>query len=337
MAKKKTSKAKESMNSVDILEASLSKKHGKGFIVSDNIDSGVEWVSTGILSLDRILGKGFPRGRIIEVYGPESSGKTSLTLHAIAKYQKKGYKAAFIDAEYAWDANWSKSFGVNTDDIMLIQPDCGEDALDAAETMVKSNLLDIIVVDSVAALVPKAEVEGEMGASHMGLQARLMSQALRKLTAIIGKTKTTVIFINQLRMKIGVVFGNPETTSGGNALKFYSSVRVDVRRKSVLGEKDNPKGIAQKIKVIKNKCSPPFRETELNLYYGKGYDVVGDLVDLAVNFGVVEKEGSWYNYQGERLGQGEAKAVKALKSNKDFLKSIFKEVRSILNSGGCDE
>jgi recombination protein RecA len=333
----KRNNAKTSLNSVDALRQKLNKDYGNGFVVSDEVDTNIDWVSTGIPTLNRVLGGGFPRGRILEVFGPESSGKTSLTLHAIAKYQKRGYACAFVDAEYSFTKSWAQGFGVNTDDLLLLQPDCGEDALNSVEAMIKSNVMDLIVVDSVSALVPKAEVDGEVGASHVGLQARMMSQALRKLTGMIGKTKTTLIFINQIRTKIGVMFGNPETTSGGNALKFYCSQRIDVRRTGIIGSKESPKGITQKMKAIKNKCAPPFRETVLKLYYGRGYDVISDLFEQGLNCGIIEKSGAWYSYDGEKLGQGEEKSIKAIKADKEKLKGLMKAVKEFNEVGDEDE
>ena len=341
MAPKKkttTTKTKQSIESIDQLQSSLEKDFGKGFIVStDGSLLDVDWMSTGVLSLDYALGKGLPRGKIIEIFGPESSGKTSLAMHCMGKAQRKGGKVALIDAEYSFEPTHAKSLGLNKDDMVLIQPDSGEQALNALQKMVESNLFDIIVVDSVAALTPQAEIDGEMGDHHVGLQARLMSQALRKLNAIIGKTKTNVIFINQLRIKIGVMFGNPETTPGGNALKFYCHVRIDVRRKKWLGSNDHPIGILQNIKVIKNKCAPPFRGTEVRIYYKGGYDIVGDIVETGVECGAVEKAGSWYGYNGERLGQGLENTIAMIKRNKDFLKGIAKAAKKYVFATQDDE
>ncbi len=333
---KDKSPVKESMNSIDDLQNRLLKDHGKEILVSNEVDKNIQWMSTGLLSLDYIFGNGIPRGRIVEIFGQESSGKTTLCLNSISKAQKRGGKCALIDAEYAFEPKFAKILGVDENELMLISPDNGEQALDACYTMVQSNLLDLIVVDSVAALVPKEEADNTMGTQQMGLQARMMSKALRKLTAIIGKTKTTVFFINQLRKKIGVMWGNPETTTGGDALKFYSSLRIDVRKVGFLGEKQDgkvisPEGIIQKVKAIKNKCAPPFRETELKIRYKTGYDIVDDIFNSAVNFGVIQKDGAWYSYKSEKLGQGEEKASAYLKSQKDILKVIAKEVRTIFS------
>jgi recombination protein RecA len=265
---------------------------------------------------------GLPKGRIVEIYGPESSGKTTLALHAIANSQKQGGIAVLIDAEYAFDANYAKNLGVDIDNLLVSQPDTGEQALEIADTLVRSGAVDIIVIDSVAALVPAAEIEGEMGDSHMGLQARLMSQALRKLTGILSKSKTCLIFINQLRMKIGVMFGNPETTTGGNALKFYASVRIDVRRIAAIKDGDNVVGNRTKAKVVKNKVAPPFREAEFDIMYGKGISLSGDIVDLASEHGIIEKSGAWFSFEGERIGQGREKAKEFLEQNPDTMKKI---------------
>jgi len=285
-------------------------------------------ISSGALSLDLALGVGgFPKGRIIEIYGPESSGKTTLALHAIANAQKKGGIAVLIDAEYAFDAAYAKNLGVDIDNLLVSQPDTGEQALEIADTLVRSGAVDIIVVDSVAALVPAAEIEGDMGDNHVGLQARLMSQALRKLTGIISKSKTCLIFINQLRMKIGVMFGNPETTTGGNALKFYSSVRIDIRRIAAIKDGENVIGNRTRAKVVKNKVAPPFKEAEFDILYGKGISFEGDLLDLAAEMGIVEKSGSWFSYKGERIGQGREKVRDFLIENRDILQAIEQEVR----------
>jgi recombination protein RecA len=275
------------------------------------------------LSLDTALGVGgLPKGRVIEIYGPESSGKTTLALHAIANAQKAGGIAVLIDAEYAFDANYARNLGVDIDNLLVSQPDTGEQALEIADTLIRSSAVDIIVIDSVAALVPAAEIEGEMGDSHMGLQARLMSQALRKLTGIISKSKTCLIFINQLRMKIGVMFGNPETTTGGNALKFYASVRIDVRRIAAIKDGDNVIGNRTKAKVVKNKVAPPFKEAEFDILYGKGISLSGDIIDLAAEHNVVEKSGAWFSFEGERIGQGREKAKEFLEQNPAVMQKI---------------
>lgn len=331
---KKSSIAEESKSRNSALDQAVSqieKTHGKGSIMrlgtaSLQVDTPV--ISSGALSLDLALGVGgFPKGRIIEIYGPESSGKTTLALHAIANAQKKGGIAVLIDAEYAFDAAYAKNLGVDIDNLLVSQPDTGEQALEIADTLVRSGAVDIIVVDSVAALVPAAEIEGDMGDNHVGLQARLMSQALRKLTGIISKSKTCLIFINQLRMKIGVMFGNPETTTGGNALKFYSSVRIDIRRIAAIKDGDNVVGNRTRAKVVKNKVAPPFKEAEFDILYGKGISFEGDMLDLAAEMGIMEKSGSWFSYKGERIGQGREKARDFLIENRDILQAIEQEVR----------
>ena len=309
----------------------IEKQHGKGSIMrlgTASLEVDIPVIPTGSLALDVALGVGgFPKGRIIEIYGPESSGKTTLALHAIANAQKQGGIAVLIDAEYAFDAAYAKNLGVDIDNLLVSQPDTGEQALEIVDTLVRSGAIDIIVVDSVAALVPAAEIEGEMGDSHMGLQARLMSQALRKLTGILSKSKTSLIFINQLRMKIGVMFGNPETTTGGNALKFYSSVRIDIRRIAAIKNADNVVGNRTRAKVVKNKVSPPFREAEFDILYGKGISFEGDVLDLGVELDIVEKSGAWYSYNGERIGQGREKAREFLIENRDMLAEIETKVR----------
>ncbi|HET9621128.1 MAG TPA: recombinase RecA, partial [Kofleriaceae bacterium] len=275
-----------------------------------DVEKGIQVVSTGSLGLDLALGVGgLPRGRIVEIYGPESSGKTTLTLHAIAEAQRTGGVCAFIDAEHALDTEYARRLGVDLEDLLVSQPDCGEQALEIADTLVRTGAIDLIVVDSVAALTPRAEIEGEMGDSHMGLQARLMSQALRKLTAQISKTRTVVIFINQLRQKIGVVYGNPETTTGGNALKFYCSVRLDIRRKKPIKRGEETIGSECKVKVVKNKLAPPFREADFEILYGTGVNKLGELVDTAEKLGIVEKSGTWYSYDGTKIGQGRDKML----------------------------
>lgn len=307
----------------------ITKQFGDGSIMklgeAHKVD--VELIPSGALSLDIALGGGYPKGRIIEIYGPESSGKTTLTLHAIAEIQKQGGTAAFIDAEHALDPSYAKKLGVDTDNLLVSQPDNGEQALEIAETLVRSNAVDLIVVDSVAALVPQAEIDGDMGDSHMGLQARLMSQALRKLTGIINKSKATVIFINQIRMKIGVMFGNPETTTGGNALKFYASVRIDIRRTGQIKDGENIVGNRTKVKIVKNKIAPPFRVAEFDIMYNEGISKTGDVLDLAVNHGVVGKSGAWFDYNDSKIGQGRESTKKYLKENQEILSEIDQKVR----------
>ena len=307
----------------------ITKQFGDGSIMklgeAKKVD--VELLPSGALSLDIALGGGYPKGRIIEIYGPESSGKTTLTLHAIAEMQKQGGTAAFIDAEHALDPAYAKRLGVDTDNLLVSQPDNGEQALEIVETLVRSNAVDLIVVDSVAALVPQAEIDGDMGDSHMGLQARLMSQALRKLTGIINKSKATVVFINQIRMKIGVMFGNPETTTGGNALKFYASVRMDIRRTGQIKEGEDIIGNRTKVKVVKNKIAAPFRTAEFDIMYNEGISKTGDVLDLAVNHGVVGKAGAWFDYSDAKIGQGREATKKYLKENPDVLAEIDSKVR----------
>jgi recombination protein RecA len=290
----------------------IHKQFGSGSIMrlDNSAVQAIEVIPTGSIALDVALGcGGLPRGRIIEIYGPESSGKTTLTLHAIAEAQRAGGVCAFIDAEHALDTDYARRLGVQLEDLLVSQPDCGEQALEIADTLVRTGAIDLIVVDSVAALTPRAEIEGDMGDAHMGLQARLMSQALRKLTAVISKTRTTIIFINQLRMKIGVVYGNPETTTGGNALKFYCSVRLDIRRKKAIKRGEETIGSEVKVKVVKNKCAPPFREAEFEILYGTGINKLGELADTAEKLGLVEKSGTWYSYGGEKIGQGRDKVL----------------------------
>ncbi len=316
------------------LETALSqieKAFGKGSIMklgdTQNAES-MEAIPTGSLGLDLALGiGGIPKGRIIEIYGPESSGKTTLTLHIAAEAQKKGGTCAFIDAEHALDPVYAKKLGVNIDELLISQPDTGEQALEIADTLVRSGAIDLIIVDSVAALVPKAELDGEMGDSHMGLQARLMSQALRKLTGSISRTNCTIIFINQIRMKIGVMFGNPETTTGGNALKFYASVRLDIRRIGAIKEKDEVLGNATRVKVVKNKVAPPFRQVEFDIMYGEGISKTGELLDLGVKAALIEKSGSWFSYNEQRIGQGRENAKQFLKDNQKISAEIEKKIR----------
>ena len=316
------------------LEAALGqieKQYGKGAVMrlgDPSAQMNVETIPTGSLSLDLALGLGgIPKGRIIEIYGPESSGKTTVTLHMIAEVQKRGGIAGFIDAEHALDPAYAKNIGVDIDNLYISQPDNGEQALEITETMVRSGAVDIVVVDSVAALVPKAEIEGEMGDAHMGLQARLMSQALRKLTAVISKSNCTVVFINQLREKLGVMFGNPETTTGGRALKFYASVRLDVRRVEALKQNGEVIGNRTRIKVVKNKVSPPFKEAEFDILFGEGISYVGDVLDLAVSCDIINKSGAWFAYQGNKIGQGRENARIYLKENPEVLAEVDKKVR----------
>jgi len=318
---------------VDLAITQIEKQFGKGSIMklggSEKVD--VPAISTGSLSLDIALGTfGVPRGRVVEIYGPESGGKTTLALHIVAEAQKKNGIAAYIDAEHALDVGYAQKIGVNTDDLLISQPDTGEQALEIAETLVRSGALDVLVIDSVAALVPKAELEGDMGDAQMGLQARLMSQALRKLTGSISKSKTTVIFINQLRMKIGVFFGNPETTTGGNALKFYASQRLDIRKMTSLKSGQDVTGFRTKVKVVKNKLAPPFREAEFDIIFGEGISREGDVLDLAVEHGILEKSGAWYSYKGDRIGQGRDNARVFLKENRDIMKQMEDEIRAKL-------
>ena len=319
---------------IDLAFAQIEKQFGKGSIMrlgSKEAIVPISVISTGALSFDAALGVGgFPRGRVIEVFGPESSGKTTITLQVIAEAQKAGGMAAFVDAEHALDPIYAKKLGVDVDNLLVSQPDYGEQALEIAEALVRSNAIDVLVVDSVAALVPKAELDGEMGDSHMGLQARLMSQALRKLTGIVSKSRTCLIFINQIREKIGVMFGNPETTTGGRALKFYSSVRVDIRRIAAIKDGDVVTGSRTKVKVVKNKVAAPFREAEFDIVYGEGISREGDLIDVAVNQNILEKSGAWFSYKGERIGQGRENARQFLKDNKDIAARLEGEVRKAM-------
>jgi recombination protein RecA len=317
----------EKSKALELAVSTIEKQFGKGSIMrlgaNDSLVKDVEAISTGALSLDIALGiGGLPKGRIVEIYGPESSGKTTLCLSVIAQAQKKGGVVAFVDAEHALDINYARKLGVNTQDLLISQPDTGEQALEIVETLVRSGAIDVLVVDSVAALVPRAEIEGEMGDSHMGLQARLMSQALRKLTAAINRSNTLVIFINQIRMKIGVMFGNPETTTGGNALKFYSSVRLDVRRVGAIKNGEDVTGNRTAVKVVKNKMAPPFTKVEFDLMYGEGISEEGDLLDLAVTANLVDKSGAWFSINGERMGQGRDQAKNFLKEHPEYMKDL---------------
>jgi recombination protein RecA len=326
--------AAETLNrdkAVELVVSTIEKQFGKGSIMrlgdSDKLVQEVKVVSTGSLSLDIALGAGgLPRGRVVEVYGPESSGKTTLALHVVAEAQKQGGICAFIDAEHALDVNYARKLGVKTDDLLVSQPDCGEQALEIADMLVRSNAISVIVVDSVAALVPRAELEGEMGDSHMGLQARLMSQALRKLTGTIARSECLVIFINQMRMKIGVMFGSPETTTGGQALKFYASVRLDIRRIGAIKQGEEVVGSRTRVKVVKNKLAPPFREVEFDIMYGEGISAEGDLLDLAAAQNVVDKSGAWFSFGGERVGQGRENAKQFLKENPLVAEQIHQRV-----------
>jgi recombination protein RecA len=321
----------EKNKAVDMAMGQIEKQFGKGAIMrlgSEALTADVPIISTGSLSLDIATGiGGIPRGRVIEIYGPESSGKTTLALHIIAEAQKKGGLAAFIDAEHALDVVYANKLGVNCDELLVSQPDNGEQALEIAEILVRSGAIDVVVVDSVAALVPRAEIEGEMGDSHMGLQARLMSQALRKLTGTISKTHTSLIFINQIRMKIGVMFGNPETTTGGNALKFYASLRLDIRKLAAIKDGQEIIGNRTRVKVVKNKIAPPFKEAEFDIIYGEGISRVGDILDLGVAHDIVEKSGAWYSYGGDRIGQGRENAKVYLKEHPSTLEEIELKVK----------
>ncbi len=324
----------EKVRAIDLAVSQIEKQFGKGSIMrlgSKEAVVPISVISTGAISLDAALGVGgMPRGRVVEIFGPESSGKTTLALQVVAEAQKAGGMAAFVDAEHALDPIYARKLGVDVDNLLISQPDYGEQALEIAEALVRSGAIDVLVVDSVAALVPKAELDGEMGDSHVGLQARLMSQALRKLTGIVSKSRTCLIFINQIREKIGVMFGNPETTTGGRALKFYSSIRADTRRIAAIKEGDQVVGSRTRVKVVKNKVAAPFRECEFDIMYGEGISREGDLIDLAVNHNVVEKSGAWFSYKGERIGQGRENARTFLKENKDITAKIEVEVRKAL-------
>ena len=323
---------------LDLAMGQIEKQFGKGSIMrlgSDFKIPAIETISTGALSLDLALGVGgIPRGRIVEIFGPESSGKTTLALHILAQVQKQGGIAAFIDAEHALDIQYAQHLGVKPDDLLVSQPDTGEQALEITEMLVRSGAIDLLVVDSVAALTPRAEIEGDMGDSHMGLQARLMSQALRKLTGIVSKSNCTIIFINQLRMKIGVMFGNPETTTGGNALKFYASVRLDIRRIAALKQGQDVIGGRTRVKVVKNKVAPPFKQAEFDIMYGSGISREGDLLDLGVDNDIVEKSGSWFSYKGERVGQGRENAKQYLKEHPEMTDEIEATLRELYGIGG---
>ncbi|NTW62116.1 recombinase RecA [Candidatus Saccharibacteria bacterium] len=339
MAAKKTEKAElgekpvaieGKLKALGLAQEQINKQFGDGAIrrLGDTKTVDVELFSSGSLSLDLALGGGYPKGRILEIYGPESSGKTTLALHAIAEVQKKGGTAAFIDAEHALDPAYARKLGVDTDNLLVSQPDNGEQALEIAETLVRSNAVDIVVIDSVAALVPQAEIDGDMGDSHMGLQARLMSQALRKLTGIINKSRTTVLFINQIRMKIGVMFGNPETTTGGNALKFYASVRLDIRRTGQIKSGEDIIGSRTKVKIVKNKIAPPFRIAEFDIMYNEGISKEGDVLDLAALHEIVGKSGAWFDYAGAKIGQGREATKEYLRQNPKVLAEIDAKVRA---------
>ena len=332
MASDKDSKLKALQLTLDRLD----KTYGKGTVMKmgDSVHEAVESISTGSIGLDFALGVGgYPRGRVVEIYGPESSGKTTLTLHAIAECQKAGGIAAFIDAEHAFDRFYAQNLGVNIDDLIISQPDHGEQALEIADNLIRSGAIDIIVIDSVAALTPKSEIEGEMGDSKMGLHARLMSQALRKLTSTISKTNCTVFFINQLREKIGVMFGNPETTTGGNALKFYASVRLDIRRSTQLKDSSgNAQGNKTSVKVVKNKVAPPFRVCEFDIMYGEGISKLGEIIDIGTEAGIIDKSGSWFSYGETKLGQGRDSVKKLLKDNPELCDELEKKIFELLNS-----
>lgn len=327
------SKSTDKERAVEAAITQIERQFGKGSIMKLGGDAIVQVpvISTGSIALDQALGiGGIPRGRVTEIYGPESSGKTTLALHVVAEAQKKGGIAAFVDAEHALDTAYARKLGVNCDELLVAQPDTGEQALEIAEMLVRSGAIDVLVIDSVAALVPRAEIEGDMGDSHMGLQARLMSQALRKLAGTISKTMTSVIFINQIRMKIGVVFGNPETTTGGNALKFYATIRIEIRRAGAIKDGQETTGNRTKAKVVKNKMAPPFKEAEFDIMYGEGISATGDLLDIGVDRGVVEKSGSWYSYNGERIGQGRENAKTFLKQNPEIMDRMLQQVREAM-------
>jgi recombination protein RecA len=324
----------EKRKALDAAMSQIEKQFGKGSVMKlgDFKSMEIEAISTGALNLDIALGiGGIPRGRIIEIYGPESSGKTTLALHAVAEAQKTGGEAAFIDAEHALDPSYAKKIGVDVDNLIVSQPDTGEQALEIAEALIRSGAIDIVVVDSVAALVPKAEIDGDMGDAHVGLQARLMSQALRKLAGTINKTNATIIFINQLREKVGVMFGNPETTAGGRALKYYASVRMDIRRIEAIKQDGEVVGNRTRVKIVKNKVAPPFREAEFDIVYGKGISKEGSVLDLAVDLDIIEKSGSWFSYNGEKIGQGRENVKRQLAENPKFMQEVEKKVRDNFN------
>lgn len=331
----------DKLKALDAAISQIEKQYGKGSIMKlgdESAKMNVETIPTGALSLDIALGLGgLPKGRIIEIYGPESSGKTTVALHAVAEVQRRGGIAGFIDAEHALDPVYAKNIGVDIDNLYISQPDCGEQALEITETMVRSGAVDIVIVDSVAALVPKAEIDGDMGDSHVGLQARLMSQALRKLTAVISKSNCIVIFINQLREKVGVMFGNPETTTGGRALKFYASVRMDVRRVEALKQGGEVIGNRTRVKIVKNKVAPPFKEAEFDIMFGQGISKEGDILDLASDVGVINKSGAWYAYNGEKIGQGRENAKVYLKENPLVCEEVEAKVREFFNLDGTSE
>lgn len=332
--------AADKKKAISTAMSQIEKMYGKGSIMrfGDKADLNIEYIPTGSLALDVALGiGGLPRGRIVEIYGPESSGKTTLALHVVAEAQKKGGEVAFVDAEHALDPTYARALGVKVEDLLISQPDAGEQALEITEALVRSGAIDVIVVDSVAALVPRAEIEGEMGDSYVGLHARLMSQALRKLTAAISKTNTIVIFINQLREKVGVMFGNPETTTGGRALKFYSSVRLDVRRIESLKQSGEVTGNRTRVKVVKNKIAPPFKEAEFDIMFGEGISVVGDILDLAASVNIIIKSGAWYAYDGNKIGQGRENAKQYLKDNPDICHEIEGKVRQHFGLQGSEQ
>lgn len=334
MAKEKNEKD-DKLKALQLTLDKLDKTYGKGAVMKmgDMAAQDVEVISSGSLGLDLALGVGgYPKGRIIEIYGPESSGKTTLTIHAIAEAQKAGGIAAFIDAEHAFDRFYAENLGVDIDNLIISQPDHGEQALEIAENLIRSGAIDIIVIDSVAALTPKSEIEGEMGDSKMGLHARLMSQALRKLTGTISKTKCTVIFINQLRDKIGVMFGNPETTTGGNALKFYASVRVDIRRRTQLKDGDTVIGNSTKVKIVKNKVAPPFQQAEFDIMYGEGISKVGEILDIGVNYGIIKKSGSWFSYGDTKLGQGRDAVKSLIKDNPELAEELEAKIIEVIKN-----
>ena len=321
------------LKALDLAVGQIEKAYGKGSIMrlGDNPVQQIDVISTGSMAIDHCLGVGgIPRGRITEIYGPESSGKTTLALHVIAQAQRNGGYAAFVDAEHAFDAKYARNLGINTEEMLISQPDSGEQALEIAETLIRSGALDVVVIDSVAALVPRAELEGDMGDSHMGLQARLMSQALRKLTGVVNKTRTSVIFINQVREKIGVMFGNPETTTGGRALKFYSSVRLDIRRIGAIKKGDDVIGNRTKIKVVKNKVAPPFTKAEFDIMYGEGISKTGEIIDLGVDLGLIKKSGSWFSYGETKLGQGRDAVKQLLQDNPELQEELEKLIKEAI-------